>query len=210
MLRPWSSACFASSGPGQAAYFVLSARLFAVPAAYRFFTVFACVSTRCSPLPGAMPLASIHRVFGTTTRSSGLATPQMNVSPPDGAQLAFCCAAVRCAAAAASTAASRMRFIMCRPFDPAGLNSKTRPTDSRRAGLVCIYSVGRVLLCGPAGPLEIHASRARTELVDFGAGEMRHRQQQVRRRLFFGDDVAIALQPTLRATHQHCRRIAAI
>ncbi len=32
-----------------------------------------------------MPLAIIQRVFGTITRSSGFCTPQMNVSPPDGA-----------------------------------------------------------------------------------------------------------------------------
>ena len=58
--------------------------------------------------------------------------------------------------------------------------------------------------------LEIHSSRARAELVDFGAGEMRHRQQQVRRRLFFRDDVAVAFQAAVRAADQHRRRVAAI
>jgi hypothetical protein len=62
-------------------------------------------------------------------------------------------------------------------------------------------AVGRVLLFGPAGPLEIHTSRARTELFYLGASEIPHREEQIRRRLFFGDDVAIALHSTLRATH---------
>ena len=56
------------------------------PAPNTFCTVLARVSTRCRPLPGAMPLASIHCEFGTSTRSSPFCTPQMNDSPPDGAQ----------------------------------------------------------------------------------------------------------------------------
>src|SRR5688572_14904534 len=44
----------------------------------------ACVSTACSPLPGAMPLAMSHRVFGTSTRSSPFWMPHTNERPPAG------------------------------------------------------------------------------------------------------------------------------
>src|SRR5262245_336030 len=39
-----------------------------------------------------MPLATIQRVFGTTTRSSGFWTPQTNESPPAGVHEGACAA----------------------------------------------------------------------------------------------------------------------
>ncbi len=59
-------------------------RVAAVPAAYNFRSVLACVSTACRPLPGAMPLAINQRVFGTSTRSSPFWMPHTNDRPPDG------------------------------------------------------------------------------------------------------------------------------
>jgi hypothetical protein len=48
-----------------------SARTVAVPGAYSFLTVFACVSTTLRPAPGAMPLVRSHGVPSTGTTSSG-------------------------------------------------------------------------------------------------------------------------------------------
>jgi hypothetical protein len=44
----------------------------------------------CRPLPGAMPLATIQRLLGTTTRSSAFWTPQTKFSPPDGVHAGAC------------------------------------------------------------------------------------------------------------------------
>src|ERR1700751_4197875 len=77
-----------------------------------FVTVFAVVSTRCNPLPGAIPLASIQRELGITTRSSGFCTPQMKLSPPDGEQL-FDCAVTSDSDARTVTHASMANTRVC-------------------------------------------------------------------------------------------------
>jgi hypothetical protein len=70
---------------GQFAKRARSGRAGAVPGAYNRRTVLLCVSTALSPAPGAMPLVSSQRVFGTSTTSSGFCRPQTNISPAAGA-----------------------------------------------------------------------------------------------------------------------------
>ena len=91
-----------------------------------------------------MPLASIHRVFGTSTRSSGLATPQMNVSPPEGVHGAGDCAVATAAAPAATASVAAMS--MCFMGRVPRINDETR----HDGGSAVSDSVGRVLFFGPA------------------------------------------------------------
>src|SRR3569623_1253965 len=86
MLRPCRAATAGSNGLGQPAYFAWSGSIFEARAGYRLLTVLPRVSTRWRPLPGFIPLASIHSLFGTRPTSSGFSTLQMMLSPPDGAQ----------------------------------------------------------------------------------------------------------------------------
>jgi hypothetical protein len=62
-----------------------------------------------------------------------------------------------------------------------------------------------------AKPSSGQLARAGAELVDLRARQMRHREQEIRRRLvLLRLHVAIALEPSLRAAHEHRRRIAPI
>ena len=113
-LKPCSTTCFGSGGPGQPANLVLSARAVDTLELNRLRAVFACVSIRCSPLPAVMPLAISQRAPGTSTRSSAACNPQMKLNPPDGAHAADCAAIVlddAPIAMAVNRAATIIRFI---------------------------------------------------------------------------------------------------
>src|SRR4029453_2705505 len=159
-LTPCRTASFGSSVPGQLAYLVRSGRLLGALAGYKFRTVFVRVSTRCSPLPGAIPLASNQRVFGTRTRSSGFWMPQMNVSPPEGVHSADWAVPVGCdppMVIKASNATTSRRFIYVpRP----GIIHRQPRCRAEGAGLRAQRSGIRVIRYTPAGRVKIVPFRA--------------------------------------------------
>src|SRR6185436_11707974 len=59
--------------------------------------------------------------------------------------------------------------------------------------------------------LQVQPARARPDLFDLGAGDVRHGEEQVRRRLLvLGDDVAVALQAPVGAADDDGGRVGAI
>ena len=74
-----------STGPGQAPYLLLSKRSRGVAAGNTCVVEYVRVLTRWTP-PRMYPEATTQSDRGTGTRSSGLGTPQMNLTFPSGSQ----------------------------------------------------------------------------------------------------------------------------
>src|SRR6185436_711133 len=109
-----------------------------------------------------------------------------------------------------STTRARSRYLMAfmtsaerkRPprFPAAASSAKTLVERSAEA-----FALRRL------AELKVQPSGARPELLDLGAGDVRHGEQQVRRRLFvLRDDVAVALQAPVRAADDDGGRVGAV